>query len=321
MTLSAACAANAGFSRSHFTGKERDQESGNDYFGARYYASSMGRFMSPDPGWFKEADLTNPQTWNLYSYALNNPLKLVDPTGMDQCIWDDGSSDDRPEDGGATQQECADQGGNWAPDTDTTITVNANGSPGTCTGNCPDTTSPTIISQICASLPDASVAGIGGATGGVGGPMGSLELVTNYNTGQVSGFASGGVYAGWNGGASATAFTGQVWNVGTNNANYSGGFTGGSASVGPVSVNGAMSSGGVAGNPAQLNPQGAFAVTAGLSATLIPSPGAGNLNATNYSQPLNLGHYWGLLAGGPGTISTFVAKQVCNAITGVSGSN
>jgi RHS repeat-associated protein len=33
----------------HFTGKERDTESGNDYFGARYYASSMGRFMSPDP--------------------------------------------------------------------------------------------------------------------------------------------------------------------------------------------------------------------------------------------------------------------------------
>jgi RHS repeat-associated protein len=36
------------FSRSRFTGKERDTESGNDYFGARYYASSMGRFMSPD---------------------------------------------------------------------------------------------------------------------------------------------------------------------------------------------------------------------------------------------------------------------------------
>ena len=43
------------FFASHFTGKERDTESGNDYFSARYYASSMGRFMSPDPlpwlGW------------------------------------------------------------------------------------------------------------------------------------------------------------------------------------------------------------------------------------------------------------------------------
>ena len=33
----------------HFTGKERDSESGNDYFGARYYGSMMGRFLSPDP--------------------------------------------------------------------------------------------------------------------------------------------------------------------------------------------------------------------------------------------------------------------------------
>jgi len=34
---------------SHFTGKERDAESGNDYFNARYFGSSMGRFLSPDP--------------------------------------------------------------------------------------------------------------------------------------------------------------------------------------------------------------------------------------------------------------------------------
>jgi len=33
---------------SRYTGKERDAESGNDYFGARYYGSAMGRFMSPD---------------------------------------------------------------------------------------------------------------------------------------------------------------------------------------------------------------------------------------------------------------------------------
>jgi RHS repeat-associated protein len=45
----------------HFTGKERDSESGNDYFGARYYASSMGRWMSPDPGWFMFANMLNPR--------------------------------------------------------------------------------------------------------------------------------------------------------------------------------------------------------------------------------------------------------------------
>jgi RHS repeat-associated protein len=64
---------------SRFTGKEGDTESGNDYFGARYYASSMGRFMSPDPGPFIWRD---PQTLNRYAYTHNNPLKFVDPTGM-----------------------------------------------------------------------------------------------------------------------------------------------------------------------------------------------------------------------------------------------
>jgi RHS repeat-associated protein len=48
-------------SESSFTGKERDAESGNDYFGARYYASSMGRFSSPDPSELYFADPTNPQ--------------------------------------------------------------------------------------------------------------------------------------------------------------------------------------------------------------------------------------------------------------------
>jgi len=67
------------------SGKERDSESGNDYFGARYYASSMGRFMSPD--WAAKQDpvpyakLDNPQTLNLYAYLRNNPLAGVDADG------------------------------------------------------------------------------------------------------------------------------------------------------------------------------------------------------------------------------------------------
>ena len=75
MTPSLVCVPGSCFPRSRFTGKGRDTESGNDYFGARYYASSMGRMMSPDPG-NAGADLTNPQSWNMYSYALNNPLFL-----------------------------------------------------------------------------------------------------------------------------------------------------------------------------------------------------------------------------------------------------
>ena len=66
----------------HFTGKERDTESGNDYFGARYFGSSMGRMMSPDP---IGGDMTNPQSLNKYAYALNNPLRFTDPTGLYVC--------------------------------------------------------------------------------------------------------------------------------------------------------------------------------------------------------------------------------------------
>ena len=69
-----------------FTGKERDQESGLDYFGARYYGSTMGRFSSPDPSGLVFADPTNPQSFNLYAYVQNNPLVNADPNGLD-CIY------------------------------------------------------------------------------------------------------------------------------------------------------------------------------------------------------------------------------------------
>jgi RHS repeat-associated protein len=63
----------------HFTGKERDVESGLDYFGARYYGSSMGRFISPDDG--SDQNPFDPQSWNLYSYGRNNPLIGRDDDG------------------------------------------------------------------------------------------------------------------------------------------------------------------------------------------------------------------------------------------------
>jgi RHS repeat-associated protein len=63
-----------------FTGKERDSESGLDDFGARYYGSNIGQFMSPDPGDFH---LENPQSLNHYAYALNSPLFYIDLDGAD----------------------------------------------------------------------------------------------------------------------------------------------------------------------------------------------------------------------------------------------
>ena len=64
-----------------FTGKERDTESGLDNFGARYDSSQYGRFMTPDP-MLNSGRPSNPQTWNRYTYAQNNPLVITDPTGL-----------------------------------------------------------------------------------------------------------------------------------------------------------------------------------------------------------------------------------------------
>jgi RHS repeat-associated protein len=74
-----------GSTEHHFTSKERDTESGNDYFGARYYASNMGRFMSPHWSAQEEpvpyANLDNPQSLNLYAYVGNNRLIRFDSDG------------------------------------------------------------------------------------------------------------------------------------------------------------------------------------------------------------------------------------------------
>ncbi len=60
--------------RYRFTGKERDEETGLDYFGVRYYASWLGRWTSGDPGGFVDG-------LNIYRYARNNPVNGVDREG------------------------------------------------------------------------------------------------------------------------------------------------------------------------------------------------------------------------------------------------
>ena len=69
------------------TQKVRDVETGLDYFQARYYSSSQGRFASVDPE-NTGAELNYPQTWNGYSYGLNSPLVLTDPDGRKVVICD-----------------------------------------------------------------------------------------------------------------------------------------------------------------------------------------------------------------------------------------
>jgi RHS repeat-associated protein len=102
-----------------FTGYERDSETNLDNAQARYYGSSMGRLMSPDPG-NAGADSTNPQSWNAYSYVLNNPLILIDPAGLD-CVYLDNSGGTDPDgpggasiDSDSNLKDCQSSQGYWA---------------------------------------------------------------------------------------------------------------------------------------------------------------------------------------------------------------
>ena len=72
-----------------FTGKERDSETGLDYFGARYYSNGLGRWVSADwsstPVPVPYADFGDPQSLNLYSYARGLPTSRIDADG--HCDW------------------------------------------------------------------------------------------------------------------------------------------------------------------------------------------------------------------------------------------
>jgi RHS repeat-associated protein len=64
-----------------FAKLRRDDETGLDYAQHRYYSSAQGRFTSPDEP-FADQSEGDPQSWNLYTYAHNNPLMYTDPSGL-----------------------------------------------------------------------------------------------------------------------------------------------------------------------------------------------------------------------------------------------
>jgi RHS repeat-associated protein len=94
-----------------FTGLERDSENNTDHTPNRQYNSRQGRWLSPDP-YLRSIDLTNPQSLNRYSYVLNNPLRFVDPSGL-ECVWDDGSYDAKNDPATGNVGKCQAQGGTW----------------------------------------------------------------------------------------------------------------------------------------------------------------------------------------------------------------
>jgi RHS repeat-associated protein len=96
----------------NFTGQYEDTLSGLYDFLYREYSPVQGRWISPDPAGLAAVDPTNPQSWNRYAYALNSPVRYIDPTGL-ECVWDDGSFDSEDDAQTGSVGGCQGQGGTW----------------------------------------------------------------------------------------------------------------------------------------------------------------------------------------------------------------
>jgi RHS repeat-associated protein len=88
--------------RQKFTGYERDNETNLDYAQARMYGNSHGRFTSPDPT-FLSVNAYNPQSWNRYTYVLNNPYLYTDPLGLWEIYYEDRYKEKKNKDGTVTK--------------------------------------------------------------------------------------------------------------------------------------------------------------------------------------------------------------------------
>ncbi len=165
------------------SGKERDAETGLDFLEARYFSSAQGRFTSPDEPLIDQW-AHDPQSWNLYSYVRNNPLRSIDPTGHD-CVTLDGGA--KGDDGKGTV--CA------AAELDTThgVVVQSNGV-SVVTVNHPPPTGPsrdgiqTEPDALLNALPVAKIALGLGKIATVAGPaiaMAMFRGAGKFVTGQV----------------------------------------------------------------------------------------------------------------------------------------
>jgi RHS repeat-associated protein len=295
---------------------DRDLEDNTEHAQYRQYSTNLGRWQSPDL-YSGSYDFTNPQSFNRYTYALNNPSSLIDPLGLFTLnptpppIISPLPPPNTPPAGcvswgtqGCITATCANSGLNCP--TGYPYAIQPTGRPYIARlSNAPNNG---IKAKVCSAIPSGRTQGASGGLGGVGSVGGGGELVFNYNSGQVSAFGFGGVQVGWNGGASGSIYTGFVYGLNSSNSNYSGGFTGFNVGDG-LGIFGASSSGGLTGGTGGLAPNGA--VTAGgisLGGGLLGGL-AGGATATNYTNPLQLGKLW---AFDPLDALLYAARQLCN---------
>jgi RHS repeat-associated protein len=259
-----------------FTGQNQDTVSNLYDFPAREYGI-QGRWPSPDPAGLAATDLTDPQSWNRFSYVRNSPENLIDPFGLTTCD--------------ANGHNCFDS-----------VTVTASGGSGRGSGGSGGSGGEglpliyrggggsggllsKIISTVCSALPSGRATSVSVAAGGIGSVSGSLDIVVNYTSGQTSVSATGGGGFGWNGGGSLTATTGLVFGLDGTNNGFKGQFKGANfyapTPIPAVSAGGSITHGG-----------GVTVVSVGVSGALAGKIGGG-FSWTNTTNPLNVGKFTG----------------------------
>lgn len=298
-----------------FTGLPSDSESGLTHALFRQLSTTQGRWTTVDPGGLAAVDPGNPQTWNRYAYVGNNPLSYVDPLGLTTTCdynsytilsggWVNGQW--MPVYIVEVNLYCSDTGGSGGGASGTSGSGGGGGGgAGGGAGNS------SITQRICKKLPSGRTTGVVGGIGGTVAPQAGGELVVNYDSGQVSAFGFNGVQVGWNGGASASVYTGFVWGLNSSNSNYAGGFTGANLGAGVGGFVAASSQGmdGSGLNGIVPNPRDVTAGGVSFGASLIPGI-TGGVTLTNYSNPAQLGKYWGFGLNELDWI-LFAARQIC----------
>lgn len=154
-----------------------------------------------------------------------------------------------------------------------------------------------IKQALCRAVPRGRTSGVQGSVGNRAGPTAGVELVQNFRSGQISGFAFAGPQVGVVGGASGQANTGFIWgNLDDSNSNYAGPFKGVSAS----------------GKFGGFVQRGEGLTVVGASAGVSVTPFTATVGVTNYTKPLPLGRWW-YQALNQNAIDTplIAANQVC----------
>ena len=305
-----------------YAGLFRDGEAALDHGDARSYQQRTGRFSSVDPVY---ARLFEPQAWNRYAYAFNNPVMLSDPSGLlaasgqpppcppDTCTTVIGTLEwitmnstvafllgwggphigptggpQTPADGGHGRSAPSQRGESNTSILDTIVDSVVQ-------------VVETAKDVICTALPSGRVIGASGAIGFFAANVGGGELLLNYNTGELSAFGYAGMQGGFNGGISRTGNVGFVWGLGSDSSAYGGWFRGGALSVGTLGVSAAKS---------PTSPVTAVSLTAGASRVPVRVSGGGT--ATYYSPPFSFGNVRPFVATtNPIDNALFAARDAC----------